>query len=209
MSAVPALAGCAVLLAGCMTGPIPIGAIPISAADNAPTIGFQCPKPGTAVTYGASSLPVTSAGADPADPLVCLGSGARGAPLRRVANLIEPPPGQERAIRDGLAPLFPIVPGKTAQFGYFQGYRNERTATGQFMEAWTTVGPDTLQIGGKPVPTIVFTRGIENNQRYGTLGIRWRLWFAPESGVWVRGEPTLLRGDANPRPFVATSLLVP
>jgi hypothetical protein len=193
------LAGCAVPSA-------------MGSAGSVAATPFHCPKPGTAVRFNNAEDPVVFSGFDPADPLICLGRFPNGKAFRRVAAFVVPPSGQERAIRDGLAPLFPIPPSSmasdTAQFGYYQGYRNE-PATGQFIERWTRIGSETLQIAGKPVETVLFQQEIDNTQSYGSLGIRWRLWFAPESGVWVRGEPKLLRGDARPRPFLATSLMVP
>ena len=186
---------------------------PVSIATNDPArpgVPFHCPKPGTRATFGASTRPMTYTGTDPADPLICTAVNRNGTTLRRVANFFAPPPGQERAIRDGMAPLFPIVPGTKVQFDYFQDYRNDRTKTGQFMEEWTVEGPETLMIGGKPVQTYVFNRSVENNQTYGSLGYTMRLWFAPDSGVWVKSDPTLLRGSVSGlRPTIATSLTVP
>lgn len=189
-------------LAGCApTAPQP--------GDLAGAVQFQCPKPGTRATYGTSRRPVVFDGADPADPMVCLATNPNGTTARRVGNLQEVPAGQFAAVRDGLAQVFPLAPGRTARFSYFQGYMNDPTKTGQFRETWTTVGPETLQVGGKPVETVVVTRELEDSQPYGSVGIRWKLWYARDSGVWVKGEPTVLRGDATVRPFAATSIAVP
>jgi hypothetical protein len=115
------------ILTGCampsVTGPVgSVAAVP-----------FHCPKPGTAVTFNNSENPVVFNGSDPADPLICLGTFPNGNAFRRVAAYVVPPSGQERAVRDGLAPLFPTAPGSmasaSAQFGYYQAYRNE-PATG-------------------------------------------------------------------------------
>lgn len=178
-------------------------------AASAGAVQFQCPKAGTRVTYGTSRRPVVFNGADPGDPMVCLSSNPNGTSSRRVVNLLEPPAPQAREVHDGLVQVFPLAPGRTARFSYFQGYRNDPTQTGQFRETWTTVGPETLQVGGKPVQTVLVTREVENNQAAGSVGIRWKLWFAPESGLWVKGEPTVLRGDATVRPFTVSSIVVP
>ena len=197
----------AAVLAGC-TAPPP--AVLLAAGPQGPAIPFRCPKPGTAVFYGRSSQPVTFADADPADPLVCLGALPGRSQVRRIANYMVAPSSQERAIRDGMAPLFPIVPGKTAEFRYLGTYSNERTLTGEFIERWTTDGSETVQVDGKPVQAVLFTREVSNLQRYGSAATRWRLWYDPGTGVWVRGEPTMLRGETfNARPFQAARVTVP
>lgn len=199
----PVILALAAGIAGCAPPPAtpPIG--PQAA------VLFRCPKAGVAVGYNNSETPVVFSGSDPSDPLICLGTLPNGTKFRQVAG-VAVPPGQERAFRDGLAPLFPVTPGttasSTAEFGYFQSYRND-PAAGQFRDRWTRLGSETLQIGGKPVKTMLFEREVSNTQSWGSVGIRWRLWLAPDTGVWVRGEPTLLRGDATLRPFRATSLI--
>lgn len=196
-------------LAACTPG---APAAPQTAANDPtpPSQAFHCPNPGTKATFRPRARPVTYNGADPADPMICLVANPNGPPSRRVANYLVPSPAQERAIRDGIAPLFPLLPGKTARFGYIQPYANDRTQTGQFTEEWTVIGPETLQIGGKPVQTIVVTRDVENNQSWGSNGYTWRLWFAPDTGVWVKGEPKLLRGSVTGlRPFMAVTLVAP
>ena len=192
-------------LCGCAASAPPV----VASSSGMTPVAFHCPKPGATATVGTSRLPISFDGADPADPLVCLGKFQNGTAFRRIANLLTPPPGQDRAIRDGIAPLFPIVPGKTAEFSYFQGYTNDRFKTGQFVERWATLGPETLTIAGQPVQTIVFTREVENSQTYGSLGINSRLWFAPDAGVWVRGDTTVVRGQSNARSFVVTKLTTP
>lgn len=155
---------------------------------SVPASEFRCPAPGPHTAPGQDGRATVSRGADPADPLVCLGTGPSGAPFRRVANLIAAPPGQERAVRDGLAALFPTAVGKEAQYSYFQGYSNDLTNTGHFREHWRTLGGQTLDVGGAPVQTVVFQRDVNELQRYGTVAKRWLLWFAPERGTWVRGQ---------------------
>ena len=201
----PVILAVAAGIAGCAAPPAPPPIGPEAA------VPFQCPRAGAAVGYNNSATLVVFSGSDPSDPLICLGTLPDGTKFRRVAG-IAVPPGQERAFRDGLAPLFPTASGtmasSTAEFGYFQSYRND-PATGQFRDRWTRLASETLRVGGKPVETTLFEREVNNTQAWGSVGIRWRLWLAPGTGVWVRGEPTLLRGDATLRPFRATSLIVP
>lgn len=179
---------------------------PNSAAETGGTLGLRCPKPGTFASFGRSELRIVYDGADPADPLICLGKYPNGVAFRQVANYLVPPPGQERRVRDGMAAL---RSGDSAQFGYVQGYRNDPTLTGNFFETWTVQGHETLQIGGQPIQTVRVLREVENTQPYGSFGMRWLLWYAPDSGVWVRGDPTLIRGEARLQPFLVTKVTVP
>lgn len=122
---------------------------------------------------------------------MCLGAGPDGTAIRRVVNSIAAPPGQERAVWDGLGALFPTPVGKEARHSSFRGYSNDPTNTGHMMERWRTLGGQTLTVGGAPVQTVMFQCEIYESQRYNTHLGRWLFWFAPEGGIWVRSEALL------------------
>ena len=199
----PALAAAlAALLSACAPQPM-VGAL------GGPAVEFRCPKPGTRAAF-SSGRPVVYTGADPADALICLGTNPDGTPFRRVANHFTVTPGTEASIRAGLAPLFPLAPGKTVDFGYIQGYSNDPTKTGQYQEKWTVIGPDTAKVGETDTPTILVTRQVTNHAQYGMIAYRWKLWLDPATGIWVKGEPEFLQGQgSNQVPFQARRIILP
>jgi hypothetical protein len=195
------VAGCATppsaaTTAGTIAGPAPM-------AD----VAFHCPKPGTSANFNDSDRPVVFTGADAADPFLCTATGPNGTKMRRYANVASAVRGQETEFREGLAKLFPLRAGKTIEFTYYNGYTNDPTRQDRQNESWTVGQATTLQIGTRIMTVIPVKRTIETIASTNSNAWRWTLYYEPISGVWVRGEPELLRGMVNGlTPYTATAL---
>ncbi len=173
-------------------------------------IAFRCPAPGTQATFNNASRPVVFNGADATDPFICVATAPNGIRVRRYAGLVPPIPGQERPVRDGLVDLFPLVPGKSVRFSYLKGYSNDPTKRDYYNETWTVGPPATLQIGGRPIKVAIVTQDVDNMQTYGSSAWRSRWFYAVDSGVWVRHEPEVVRGQVfGLQQFTATNLSAP
>lgn len=103
-----------------------------------------------------------------------------------------------------------MTPGKKTTFSYLQGYRNDPTQKDKKEEVWTVIGPSMLTISGVSVSTVVVTRDIQTFGTWDTNAWRWTYQYDPVSGVWLKGDPELLRGSVSGlTPFKATSLSAP
>lgn len=206
MRAIVGFLGGVCLVGGCAT-PLPPAVMAAGPGQPAAGVAFHCPRPGTSVTFNDADRPVVFTGADPADPFLCLATGPNGVRMRRFANVATAVPGQEAEFRDGLTRLFPLQPGKTVEFGYYNGYANDPTKRDRHNESWTVGQATSLRIGGRTVTVIPVRRTIETIASTNSNAWRWTLYYEPESGVWVRGEPELLRGMVNGlRPYTATAM---
>ena len=193
--------------AACAAPPVPV----VGEATASPKdVAFHCPKAGTSVTYNDADRPVVFTGADAADPFLCTARGPNGVRLRRFGNIITAVPGQEAEFREGMTRLFPLRAGKTVDFGYYRGYVNDPTKRDRHNETWSVGQSTVLQIGSRTMTVIPVVQTIETIASTNTNAWRWKHFYEPGSGVWVRGEPELLRGQVNGlRPYTATALTVP
>jgi hypothetical protein len=162
--------------------------------------GFACPKAGVTVTFKvpASGVEWTDSyhGADPNDPMVCLVSGAtanRGSGEHRLLfdyfyfTMDYPGIVESAKLRAALQLLFS---GQKNQVTFtYRAYTPWSGGKGpyRFEDTWTRIGHDTIKIGNRDIGVVLFqqksTRELDNP-------IRARLWFDPESGVFVKIEGT-------------------
>jgi hypothetical protein len=198
-----AMAGLA--LAACTNEPGAPAATGATAAAPAAPAGFQCPPPGTAITY-ADGRQVTFTGADPADPFVCLATdGGTGVTHRRLGNWFVVPMHDEANVRRGFAQLWPLNPGSSTSFA-----RDLVTPDGRFIgisESWRVIGPRTMTIAGSPRQVLV----IENTtatQLRGYSGT-WTYFVDTAARTAVGGDLTVQQGINRAQNWRATAISVP
>ena len=158
--------------------------------------GFACPKAGVTVTFKVPASGVewtdTYHGADPNDPMVCLVTGAtptRGSGEHRLLydyfyfTVDYPGIVESKRLRTALQLLFS---GQKSQVTFT--YRAFTPWTGgkgpyRFEDTWTRLGHDTIQIGSRDIDVVSIeqksTRELDNP-------VTARLWYDPESGVFLK-----------------------
>ena len=191
----------ALLLAACnpQAGPGPVTAAP-------PVPGFACPPAGTVVAFddGVRSRHLPP---DAGDATICVTLRQDGSERRNHFGVI--PPGQPWSadFRAGLAPLFPLAPGRRAEFTF----RDFSGATGQqdtFREVWEVTGEERLRIGGQEVDSWVVRR-VQSRASSPPFSGERIYWVEKRTNAWLRMRVGTIASTAlsppNWRSFEATS----
>jgi hypothetical protein len=157
------------------------------------------------VTFSASSY-LDFRGADSADPTICLATNASGQQQRRLRNFFLLPLEDEPSVRNGLAALWPLSPGRTANFTFIG--RTQDQSTFRYAERWSVERQETVTIGGTQRSVFVLTRtqeGMFNNNYLGTE----TYWLDAETQTWLKRTVAVTRGRAAGSNWEAQSIVVP
>jgi hypothetical protein len=202
MRAIAAVATLGVLaLAGCAPG----GAGgPTLASGTAPP-GFQCPAPGTSIST-TDGRTMTWTGTSGSDPFACTLNTLQGGAESRLANIYTLPVYGEAALRNGLAGLWPLAPGKSVSFLHEVGSTDGALAW--INTTWHVLGEQTLVVAGQPRQVLVM-ENIESMPRVGGYAGQWTLYYDIRARAFVGGDISVLRGTNSARNWRATSITVP
>ncbi len=164
---------------------------------QAAPVSFVCPADGTRTQTmtGSTRTTTTWGGADPTDPQICLTK--RG---QVVANryLFE---------QDNVSIINDMPAAKLVMAAAFSGattpscYKITSTTTGAgitgdhiFERCFKQIGPAITVVNGVNTPTIAFwgsERGLADNGYSG----EWVYYFDPQLNLFVKGDPTTIRGN--------------
>jgi hypothetical protein len=136
-------------------------------------------------------------GAEPGDPEVCLVTGSRGTE-RMLFSIHALPSPDEGALRRGLRPLWPAAPGSSRDFIYII-YAGDGS-TPSFRANWRVLRRDTLEIGGRARPVLVFQRQGQGVFGHNFVGTE-TMWWDIETGVFLRRDQAASRGRFEDSPF--------
>ena len=200
------LAVALLLLAGCTPQG---GSNPATGAASVaqPIPGFSCPPPGTAVTYD-SGRQTTFQGADPADPALCISTTATGTQQRQLFGFFADGTPSYATIRSGMARLYPLAIGRSADFVTVHTVGAGRGAgldTQQYREVFTIRGEERIAVGDQQVDTWVMSRrqeGMGGNSFRGTD----TFWIDKATGVYLRRMVNETFGQTRATPYTATAL---
>ncbi|MGG5819843.1 hypothetical protein [Falsiroseomonas sp. HW251] len=200
MRAITAMATLGVaMLAGCapqQTGPaLPMGAAPP---------GFQCPAAGTQIV-GSDGTVTQFTGVSPSDPFACTMNTNSG-PQTRLANIYPLPVPEEAALRNGMARLWPLEPGKSTNF--IREISGQAGALGWINETWHVLGQQTLVVANQPRQVMVMENIQSMPYIQGYAG-QWTLYYDIQARAFVGGDLRVIRGINNTPSWRATSITTP
>jgi hypothetical protein len=202
-----ALAGACALM-GCQTdggGAAPVARTPAAwSVPGGASLPFRCPAAGTAIEFTNGAL--TYSGVDPADPVVCLATNAAGQEQRRLYDFWILPIEDEAGLRRGFAALWPLTPGRRADFTFIG--RSQSNNTHRYAESWRVLGTETLRVGESSRNTVVLERRQEGMLGNNFLGID-TFWFDIEIGAFLKRDVGVTRDRSGGRPFEALAITTP
>lgn len=179
-----------------------------------PVPGIICPGFGVRVAR-RDSPDVLYAGADPRDAAVCLTASEDGQEGRFIAGLITQPAADEASLRQGLANLFPLAPGRRTSFIWRTPIAGSSGDVGTFQETWRVAGERGLWIDGTERRVWILDRdqrnvsGNESRFAY-RYEIRYTIDRTTGAPLSFSGRSMTRNGRAMPVPaWIATSILVP
>ncbi len=207
LRAIAVLAG-ALLVSGCQTNP---QGQPVTSADRMPTgaevPGFRCPPAGTQAIY--PRLTVTYHGADPADPVMCVGERSDSTMRRPVLFTLFAELENQDEIRALLSRLYPLEPGRQVSGTFIF-----RTPGGASLFRHNTIrilGIEDMELDGQTRRVAVVER-IEQNPHFPQFhNIRYTIRLDLETGIELSREGEMLRGGPGlmSPAFRAVRLVVP
>ncbi len=207
LRAIAVLAG-ALLVSGCQTNP---QGQPVTSADRMPTgaevPGFRCPPAGTQAIY--PRLTVTYHGADPADPVMCVGERSDSTMRRPVLFTLFAELENQDEIRALLSRLYPLEPGRQVSGTFIF-----RTPGGASLFRHNTsriLGIEDMELDGQTRRVAVVER-IEQNPHFPQFhNIRYTIRLDLETGIELSREGEMLRGGPGlmSPAFRAVRLVVP
>jgi hypothetical protein len=170
--------------------------------------GFTCPAAGTAVVYD-DGRSLAFAGADPADPGLCLARGAGGQQVRLAWGMVEETAAEGRGHRPGMAPLFPAKSGSNV------GYTADVSSPGSGIQyrydtRWRLVGWQKVVVPAGSFNAVVFERAVQGTGANAAQGFTLTYWVDGGSGVVVKRAVEVRPGGSTLlRPFQAVKLSLP
>ena len=184
---------------------------PGTASDNLGPIqiaDFRCPKPGTLVTFSTGSV-TRYTGTEPGNPLLCKGVFGDQNPLQRVFNYWNASPSVLADVMPAMAQLFPAEKNKTAHFVFYGSPIGSANLSQRYLENWRVLGGEQVRLGSRSVHTIVFERETAGTDGSNMSLMRYKLWLAPELGVWLRSDAVSVRGTTIPQSFLVADVFSP
>ena len=169
---------------------------------------FHCPKAGTRVTFSTGSV-TRYTGFKQTSPVTCTGVFGDGNYFQRVYNYWDESRSVLADVAPAMAQLFPATVGKSANFVFYGSPVGSGTLSQRYTENWRVLGGEEIKLGSRSVRTIVFYREAAGADTSNTSLIRYKLWFAPDLGVWVRSDVTAIRGYTGNRSFSVANVEVP
>lgn len=193
-----------VLTAGCATQTE-------TASDNfgpAQAAEFRCPKAGTRVTFSTGSV-TRYTGTDPDNHSLCKGVFGNRTAFRLLYNYWDTKHIIPEEVAPDMTKLFPTTKGKSVQFVHHGSPIGSANLSQRYIERWRILGGEDVALGSQSVHTVVFEREAAGTDGSNTSLMRYRLWFAPDLGVWVRSDATSVRGTTVPQSFLVADVVVP
>jgi len=177
----------------------------ISVGAHAQAVPFACPKAGTTVNLPDGRV-LTYQGADARDPLVCVVSDSGSQVGPKLLYNYYSPDSDTADVRAGMRDLFA---GQSKVAFTYTTVRGSYAVT--WNHTWTRQGAATVDIAGRKVDTVIFE--LEARAPTGTFHAKYRRYFAPAVGVWVRNEVTNLGSALFPAlsntTYQVTSITIP
>ena len=163
--------------------------------------GSLCPRPGTTVTFIDAGQTVigTYQPVDPADPALCRMSTSTGETRTLLYNLYDPKALSDRS--SASAALRDLLSGQKDRVE-FQNQLTTNYPFPIFVESWTRLGQESLEIGTRHVQAIVFEHDIDRASAPWGVASQylfhkgWRLWYDPVMGV-VRQRELAMSDSRN------------
>ena len=191
-------------LAACVPGS------PSTQASRGPVQGFTCPPAGFRVDF-SGGVTITSRGADPSDPTICLQNrvaGGTNSEPRILFHAWELPQDSESSIRRGMEALFPIAVGKSTSFSRL-GPGGGVGQTQSYREVFTVEAREQIEVGNmrRDVWRIRRTSAFDASSGFGFRG-ELLAWRDVETFVTLRQQ--VVNGQWLPgNSFQATSMVLP
>jgi len=159
---------------------------------------FACPEAGSRVTWD-DGRSLVFAGADPADPGICVARTATGAPVRLVWGMVEETSVEGTGHRPGMESLFPAKTGANAS--YTATVRSPGSGIQyRFETGWRVLGFEPVEVPAGKFPAVVFERRVQGTGANAAQSFTVRYWVEGVSGIVLkrvvevgRGGSTLLR----------------
>jgi hypothetical protein len=149
--------------------------------------GSLCPRPGTTVTFVDAGRTVTGTyqPANPADPALCHLSTSTGGTRTLLYNLYDTTTLSDQSSVS--AALKSLLSGQKDRVE-FESRLTTTYPFPTFLESWTRLGLESLEVGTRRVQAVVFEHEI---RRSGDPSLsntysyhkRWKLWYDPATGV--------------------------
>jgi hypothetical protein len=170
-----------------------------TALAQAPQVGFSCPKEGV-IVEGALGKTIYH-GAEPGDPILCRLTNVRGQTESRPYNFYI---YDTKDIRQGLGD---VISGRKQSATFHYTYKYGPKIEGAD-DTWTRLGAEDINIGKRAIKAIVFER--EEKSTTTSFHGKWKLWFDPGTGLWVKGVYTHIDGffPQNPN-WQLTNVTIP
>lgn len=162
-----------------------------------------CPPAGT--RWATSNWSVVSGGADPASPNTCIRTTGRGVNHRLIYNFFAAGNASDESIVQGMASLFPLALGRSADFRY--------VGTGgggvqyQYQNSIYITNQEIIPVGSEQRDTWVLRRVQQRlGDNYGRVEENY--WIDKESGVWLRRVVVDVQGTSVNPNFSASGYTV-
>ncbi|PWC26845.1 hypothetical protein CR165_20995 [Pseudoroseomonas aestuarii] len=199
------LLGAAAVLSGCGTGRVSMS----DTQAARPISGVVCPPAGT-VAVRDDATHVRYAGADPADPAVCLVRGPAGTTQRMIGGLISTHPVNDAQRRAAIAGLFPLAPGKATSVSYtLVSPLVPHPQAFPFEESFRVSGDSSYNLNGTTRPTWVVESSLRS-QLDPAANFNMTYNIDKETGVILSYNIyTHTGGNLASRPFRVTQLELP
>jgi hypothetical protein len=172
--------------------------------------GSVCPKPGTLISLSDDGQPVTGTyqSPDAAHPALCRLSLSNGKSRTLLYNLYNP-----EAVADlpsaSLA-LEELLSGRKDHVE-FQVRQLYKYPFPHFLESWTRLGQETLDIDNHQVEAIVFEHdtdavdGVSSVAAFFVNHKRWKVWYDPAVGIIRQTEMPMKSAQSDGQPVVFVS----
>lgn len=131
------------------------------------------------------------AGADPADPALCLARIDDGRAIRRYYNFFDAPMRDTRFLRgfDNLLAGREDTLYQTRRLATIEPILTQSSrVSGDFREQWDRLPSETIAIDGQPRSAIVLERTL--NGVHSRVHTEIRYWLDTETGLWLKADPT-------------------
>ena len=113
------------------------------------------------------------------------------------------PSTDEPAMRQGLAALWPLTPGKKSMFIHTATVMSRQRF--QYSDTWRA---ERITIAGRPRDTIVVRR-TQQSLIPGRVFTRYTGWCDISTRAWIKLDIQVLQGRSGAQPFEATAIKLP
>jgi hypothetical protein len=162
--------------------------------------GSLCPKAGTKVTFVEAGRTITGTyrAPDPAHPALCHLSTSNGEDRTLLYNLYDPKTVMDQA--SASEALRDLLSGRKDHVE-FQTQQTDRYPFPKFLESWTRLGQESLEIDNHNVEAIVLEHGTDGPTAPNyQIHKRWKIWYDPAVGVIRQTEIPFIDSRNDERP---------